>query len=131
VLKVVGEALSVSPSGSVSLASNSSPGTVTLLDSTLVMTWSSTATGGELGITFTVSVELARSPSLSLRVKPMFSVITVVVVFCEAVVAGIEVDHQRALLLVAMLIVLFTVLNVPWRLPLAVSEPWPLLARGS
>ncbi|MNG02320.1 hypothetical protein D3C84_853460 [compost metagenome] len=65
------------------MASNSSPGTTMVPESTLVMTWSSTATGGALGITFTVSVELARSPSLSLAVKPMFSVITTAVVFCE------------------------------------------------
>ncbi|MNG14680.1 hypothetical protein D3C87_1756270 [compost metagenome] len=37
VLNVVGEALSGSPSASVSLASSNSPGTVTLPESTLVM----------------------------------------------------------------------------------------------
>ncbi|MNL03821.1 hypothetical protein D3C87_1243690 [compost metagenome] len=54
-----------------------------LLDSTLVMTWSSAATGGAFGMTLTVRVALARSPSLSLAVKPMVSVINTDVVFCE------------------------------------------------
>ncbi|MNR01145.1 hypothetical protein D3C85_1169410 [compost metagenome] len=83
VLKVVGEALSGSPSASVSLASSNSPGTVTLFDSTLVMMWSSVATGAAFGMTLITSVELARSPSLSLTVKPMFSVSTTDVVFCD------------------------------------------------
>ncbi|MNP46412.1 hypothetical protein D3C76_1404090 [compost metagenome] len=83
VLKVVGDALSGSPSASVSLASSNSAGTATLPESTLVMTWSSAATGATFGMTLTTRLELARSPSLSLMVKPMFSVSTTEVVFCE------------------------------------------------
>ncbi|MNG32069.1 hypothetical protein D3C84_1179990 [compost metagenome] len=65
------------------MASNSSPGTTTVPESTLVMTLSSAATGGAFGMTLIVRVELARSPSLSLTVKPMVSVINTDVVFCE------------------------------------------------
>ncbi|MNC82394.1 hypothetical protein D3C75_1358900 [compost metagenome] len=62
---------------SLSLANNASAGTVMALERILVMIWSAPATGAAFVWTVTTRLALLRSPSLSLAVKPTFSVTVV------------------------------------------------------